>query len=450
MKYIKLFEQQWQQPDQSEELLDFSNDNLAYLVDDGFKIKVDNETSDQYDAIRIRKGEKPFDVPCNRLGFNWEEVKDIFLPFFIRLDRKYEVMAITFFTIDLGRTISFTKDGAAKIQELLDEEKSYDYVTPYRFFDEIKIKIKKLPLIYNRNESFDRWSRDQKNELTEYCETNLAYLIDEGFKIRVGQDIGKNAMTDGKKIIPNPEFHNVLIQITLGALGEKEDFFWDEVKDQIIPFIMRLEKKYDIQKIRFLSDEKGSWTSNTIKISGNFEEKLDNQPFNKVRYIDIFLSDEKEQINESLSQTEEIKDFCDTHLAYLTDDNFSINYAEHYGGNVTELTIKTLIGGRNVSLRERRKKRKTQIFTWDDVKDHFIPFLYMLSKEYKLFNFHVEDYDCKNNEFICFQTFMGSKHYYSYEDVISDNIDTEQFTKRFGLYSIKIKIGKSLSKLFIK
>ena len=420
MKYIKLFEQQWQQPDQGEELLDFSIDNLAYLMDDGYKVIVEN-SSDVYDAIRIRKGDgDPFVPPYNRQSFNWNEVKDIILPYLIRVDRKYDLEVVTFYTKDLRSSTSFTKNGAAKIQDLLEEKRIplyYDWnsnVNPRsQVFEEIRIKVKKLPLIYNKNESFDRWSRDQKAELQDYCETNLAYLMDEGFKIRIGQNIDKTT-------------RNVTIQITKkDSVGTSdidiEDFLWEDVKDQFIPFVLRLEKIYDIEKIRFL----GNYYRYIID---NFEEELDTLPIYKVSYIDIFLSGEKEQINESLSQTEEIKDFCDTHLAYLTDDNFSINYAEHYGGNVTELTIKTL--------------SVTQIFTWDEVKDHFIPFLYMLSKEYKLFNFHFEDYDCKNNEFICFQTFMDSKHYYSYDDVISDNIDTYQFTKRYGLYSIKLKIGK--------
>ena len=425
MRYIKLFNEarvegtrmtQWQQPDQGEELLDFSIDNLAYLMDDGYKVIVET-SSDVYDAIRIRKGDgNPFVPPYNRQSFNWNEIKDIILPYLIRVNRKYDLEVVTFYTKDLRSSTSFTKAGAAKIKDLLEENTIPLFNPRSQVFEEIRIKVKKLPLIYNRNESFDRWSRGQKIELNEYCETNLAYLMDEGFKIRIGQNIDSNVTIQIKK------------SEKAGDVG-REDFLWEDVKDQFIPFVLRLEKIYDIEKIRFLGEDDFHY------IKDNFEEELDEQPIRKVSYIDIFL-DEKEQLNESLSQKEEIEDFCDTHLAYLTDDNFSINYVEHYGGHVTELTIKTL--------------SVTQIFTWDEVKDHFIPFLHMLSKEYKLFNFHFEDYDCKNNEFICFQTFMGSKHYYSYDDVISDNIDTDQFTKRYGLYSIKLKIGKSLSKLFIK
>ena len=238
MKYIKLFEQQWQQPDQGEELLDFSIDNLVYLMDDrdGFKIKIEDETSDQYDAIRIRKGERPFDGPFDKLGFNWEEVKDIFLPFFIRLDRKYEVMVITFFTKNLVRSVSFTKDGYAKIQELLDEEKSYNNIRGWDF-EEIRIKVKKLPLIYNRSESFGRWSRDQKNELTEYCETNLAYLMDDGFRIRVGQQYAIGNVSIGIK----KESLTLKQRAERGV--EREDFNWGDIKDHFIPFCVRLEKE---------------------------------------------------------------------------------------------------------------------------------------------------------------------------------------------------------------
>lgn len=167
MKYIKLFEQQWQQPDQDEELLDFSMDSLAYLMDDGYKVIVET-SSDVYDAIRIRKGDgNPFVPPYIREGFNWNEVKDIILPYLIRVNRKYDLETVSFYTEQLRGSISFTKAGAARIQDLLEEKKDPLYynwnsnVNPRsQVFEEIKVKVKKLPLIYNRNESFDRWSRE--------------------------------------------------------------------------------------------------------------------------------------------------------------------------------------------------------------------------------------------------------------------------------------------------
>lgn len=37
---------------------------------------------------------------------------------------------------------------------------------------------------------------------------------------------------------------------------------------------------------------------------------------------------------------EELEDFCDTHLVYLTDEGFSIDYGEIYGGHCTNITIR--------------------------------------------------------------------------------------------------------------
>lgn len=280
-------------------------------------------------------------------------------------------------------------------------------------------------------EAFDRWSRDQKNELTEYCETNLAYLMDEGFKIRVGQNIVPNAVdTDGKTLVPNPSYHNVSIQITKkdsSTTGEeREDFFWKDVKNQIIPFILRLEKEYNIEKIRILGQD------NFRYIKDNFEEELDTLPIYKVSYIDIFLSGEKEQLNESLSPKEELEDFCDTHLAYLTDEGFSIEYEERYGGHCTNVTIRHS---------KREDSKYSHDFSWDEIKDRFIPFLQMLSKEYKLFNFHHEDFNCKRNQVVCMRRLddLLSSDYYSYEDVIKDTINAD------FLFYIKLKVGGKIN-----
>ena len=74
------------------------------------------------------------------------------------------------------------------------------------------------------------------NELQSFCETYLAYLIDEGFGIRVRHGSRK----DRARI----EFY-------------KEDhihpvpFNWDDVKDHYIPFYQMLSKEYDIDTTRF-------------------------------------------------------------------------------------------------------------------------------------------------------------------------------------------------------
>ena len=64
-----------------------------------------------------------------------------------------------------------------------------------------------------------------------------------------------------------------------------------------------------------------------------------------------------------------LQDFCDTYLAYLKDEGFNI-YINPMG-NRTEITI---------YLRDFRYGGNP--FEWDNVKDHIIPFLEMLRKNY--------------------------------------------------------------------
>lgn len=92
------------------------------------------------------------------------------------------------------------------------------------------------------NESLD------ENELRDFCETNLAYLLDEGFDIMIS---GNNFSGDSFKSIKitNPK-----------SLDDREDgaelvarmgyavnyFKWNDIKDHFIPFLTRLLSEYSI------------------------------------------------------------------------------------------------------------------------------------------------------------------------------------------------------------
>ena len=74
------------------------------------------------------------------------------------------------------------------------------------------------------------------------------------------------------------------------------------------------------------------------------------------------------RFNESNSYEEELKDFCEGYLAYLLDDGdyelFTYTYVEHF---------KILLCEKDRSYIE-----------WDNIKEHFIPFLSMLDKNYSI------------------------------------------------------------------
>jgi len=66
---------------------------------------------------------------------------------------------------------------------------------------------------------------------------------------------------------------------------------------------------------------------------------------------------------------EDLKDFCETHLAYLLDDtNFELG--------VDDYTQTGIFHSRGGQIRLENDKG----FYWDDIKDYFIPFLIQLDK----------------------------------------------------------------------
>lgn len=76
------------------------------------------------------------------------------------------------------------------------------------------------------------------------------------------------------------------------------------------------------------------------------------------------------RFNESVDFEERLKDFCETHLAYLLDEGFEVVLQDLNETYDSEITVK-------------RDDKGT--FTWNEVKDHIVPFIIHLNKEYKLY-----------------------------------------------------------------
>jgi hypothetical protein len=79
-------------------------------------------------------------------------------------------------------------------------------------------------------ESFD------ENVLQDFCETHLAYLLDDGYELYIGDERGKKT-----------------ISITIPSDVSNEDgeydtgeFEWDNVKDHYITFLTHLNNKYNV------------------------------------------------------------------------------------------------------------------------------------------------------------------------------------------------------------
>ena len=96
--------------------------------------------------------------------------------------------------------------------------------------------------------------------LKDYCEMNLAYLIDEGFFIDIHLSGGG--------------YHNVILRksLTTNQHGVYTSYFmWNDIKDHYIPFIERIQKKYELATnyINFTS-------SNGMDLKSEYISTLDN------------------------------------------------------------------------------------------------------------------------------------------------------------------------------
>ena len=76
------------------------------------------------------------------------------------------------------------------------------------------------------------------------------------------------------------------------------------------------------------------------------------------------------RFNESTLDKEEVQDFCETHLAYLIDEELDIS-------------IRLVRGGLGLSFKLTLELNQNPRL-WNDIKDHMIPFLTRLSNQYEL------------------------------------------------------------------
>jgi hypothetical protein len=99
------------------------------------------------------------------------------------------------------------------------------------------------------NEAREPWI--DVDELRDFCETNLAYLLDEGFEI--------DPNSHNNYIPPfYIKIYNVDERNERGHIRTYNTIEWDNIKDHFIPFISRLNTTYNIESnIFFVYQENG-------------------------------------------------------------------------------------------------------------------------------------------------------------------------------------------------
>jgi len=143
------------------------------------------------------------------------------------------------------------------------------------------------------------------------------------------------------------------------------------------------------------------------------------------------------RFNESLQSDEvdELKDFCETSLAYLLDDGYNVSLSIRdkvkYPG-VNHIVVSLGLPEENyVPFRPYEGYRN---FFWNDVKDYYIPFLQMLQRRYELLAY----LDDSAYVYLQFNTINGFR-YLSLDAVINDRTGLD-----YPLWGINLKIADKI------
>jgi hypothetical protein len=80
----------------------------------------------------------------------------------------------------------------------------------------------------------------KKEELRDFCETYLAYLLDEGFELRI---YGGSQLTSNDNVIKQNPFQISLVK------QDQSIFSWHDIIDQFLPFLKFLKDNYNLERV---------------------------------------------------------------------------------------------------------------------------------------------------------------------------------------------------------
>lgn len=239
-----------------EDLKDFCGQYLAYLLDDGYDLDFrEAGRVTQIDFVKPINGSIDVRTSTEPGGgtplewFDWDHIKDHFIPFLKMLDREYDVKD-NLITFQCPRAIQiripFQDVINDKVKDILHDKLTLD--------TRDKISSIRIPLLdhsvgqysWQIKEAKEDWRRNfPDDELQEVCDTFLPYLYDEGFVVHI--------------TVPNHYMFKKNI-ITIWKEQEKGDgqglhiipFYWDDMKDRFLPLFDYLNKYYPLGKVRLV------------------------------------------------------------------------------------------------------------------------------------------------------------------------------------------------------
>ena len=142
------------------------------------------------------------------------------------------------------------------------------------------------------------------------------------------------------------------------------------------------------------------------------------------------------KFNEGLSSNEfnELKEFCENCFAYLLDEGFELELVDRNGRESNDPSFDEDAEYFWVDLYGPTENGDTISYSWDQIKDYYIPFLKLVQKRYTL-----TDGDW-NKDLVLFKIEEGADvetafKRFEVEDVIDDKITSD------SIYSVSIKVS---------
>lgn len=270
MKYLRRYNEALTK-EQGLALQDLCDAHFAYLYDEGFELAITERrrTADRHIQSILSNtylSNQPIYTTyiitlSNKRSFQVEDVKDYFESFLDNLKRNnvniygISVKGISHYSYGSNHADNLdfiTNDELAKVSGM-----TMTINTPSRgkevrqILTSVSVEVLEYDLARAQviNEAFaysdEKWE-EMELDLEEYCNSNLAFLLDEGFEIYINpqKTIDKFYVTLYKpKDYTNEDFG-------------RQRFELDDIKDHIIPFMNRLTKDYNVDSILLIGFER--------------------------------------------------------------------------------------------------------------------------------------------------------------------------------------------------
>lgn len=243
MRYLKSFRES---VINSDDLQDFCDTYLAYLLDDGFKVVIDNKMYKDFITIRLTQSSDTSNPLQSDEPFIWDSIKDHYVPFLQILSRNYKISDFA------GNRQIFVITGDHRHQNNLfylsdvvsgESDQQLSEMIMGSIIVAVSSDGLSGPEKLRRAGIVESSSVSLQQELEYQAEVFLAPLEEEGFSYEVVTTSPARDCWESQYIIR-------LSFLELGNSGSaipiNKLFDYTDIMDRFIPFVRMLSRRYDL------------------------------------------------------------------------------------------------------------------------------------------------------------------------------------------------------------